>query len=847
MKFKILAVTLFLFVLMSGNTLAVQVTELSLENYGSSEGKYIDDSEYINAHFNCVGGDYNDAKINITKGSWWYSPSDFTETFLGDNTTQIGYNIDPDGLDGTGIYSFNGVCSGNGTDQETEVFKIYDLELNLISPTSTLELVQGDYMTTVFNFKKIIGSSTYDMDNAKFNVILTREGQELVISSNSEPNKVSGNLEIKSIISYIPSEKFYGLNDLTVEYSTRSEIKDSNEDIVKLNKAFELSFEDPTSIQMSSGGSLDVPVFVSCPKLGTEDLYDLEFDVDLDGSHEYIDGSEVSCSMSGTGLYRCVLPVSVPDKSAGSYELEIEGTYLSYYDSIEKEIYFTIPFEGELMYASGQIVNADIELQDMDTGKWYKTSVNSGTGKYSLDLLPGNYKLKMTCPQIEKIEIDGVSIGEGDEMITSNGPLSVDSFPGGESISGISSVKVVVFQFALEFDDAEIWMKYSDVDVPGSEEDMELYSCHDWNYGKRKCNGDWESESFNINMVTNIIHFNVTEFSAFILGNKKSMGMEITMDNDVYYSREYITFTGNVIDNEARAVENAKISYKIRDTSLSGSTYTDERGHFIAADLLAPSDEGTYVMEVTVEKIPYKEFTTTHPIKIRKKVEFGLIVPEEVSVNLDQSEQTTLKVVNTGQIDLGSISISARGISTEWYNIVPMTINNLTAGEEKTVTMNFKVPSEYCEEKCQIYHFVDITAKSDNGMEQMKSFTFQIKEGTEQEETSEGFSLPSFPTGNFVESISNPYVGVVIFIVVVFAFIFLMKRKDSGFGNKSYGGVKSFSNALSGGSLKPPTFFRKKQSYPNQSKRNRLNSRRVPRESIVPTLYEIKKSTRKWN
>lgn len=843
MKVKFfLPALLLLLACIPANAIAASITELSLQY---SE-RFIEDSPF-QASFKCSGGDYTGAEINISKGTWWYSPSSFTETPLGDNITLIQYNIDPKGLDGTGTYLFKGTCLGDPVSAASVNFDIYDYELEIISPSSTLEVSQGDYVTTVFTFKKVLGTSKYDVSDAKFNVILSRDNQELVIASNTKPNMVSGNLEIKSIISYVPSEKFYGLNDLIVEYTAKNSVRDAVNDVINLNRAFEMSFEDPAAIQMSSGGSINIPIFISSPKISSGELNVLEFDVSIDGYHESISGLDITCSISGTGLYRCVLPISVPDKPAGSYALEIEGSYLSYYDSISKEIYFTIPFTGTLTYASGQIVDAHIEMLNMETGKWYTASVNKGNGQYSLSLLPGTYTLKLSCPEIQKIEIRGVEIKEGCEMVSSNSPMSVDSFVGGSSIPGIDSVKLVVFQFALPFDDSDIWIKYNDVDVPGSEEDMELYSCHDWNYGKRKCNGEWKSLDFDINMVTNMIQFNVTEFSAFILGNKKEMSIEVTMDQDTYNSNEYITFTGNVIDNNANPVENAKITYKIKDTSLSGESYTDNRGHFLAADMRAPEPEGTYLMEITVQKSPFKSFTTTYPIKIKKKVEFTVVVPEEVKVNLDESRQITISVINTGQIDLQSISLSARGISTEWYNMVPMTINNLTAGTEKTVTMNFRVPSEYCIEKCQIYHFVDIIAKSDSGLEQMKSFTFQISENV-TEQVSTGFSLPSLPTGNVVESVSNPYVAVGIFIVIAFFFLFFMKRRNRTPGYKSYG-KKTFSggkDSLMGGALTPPTFF-KKGYQKNSFKSNfRSNYRNTPRESVVPTLYEIKKSTREW-
>ena len=846
MKLKTFIIALSLFLLFSsGNAMAVDVSGLTLDGL-DEHGIFIDDSHFT-AYFDCVGDDYTGAKITIIKGAASpFEPSGFTETPMGGNVTRISYNVNPGGLYGTGTYSFVATCYGNTTGTASKNFDVYNYELNIISPSGTLEKVQGDYITTEFSFKRIIDTIQQDVDGAKFNVILSRDGQELVLANSKTPDKYGGNLRINALISYVPNENFYGLNDLVVEYTSEN-IKDMVLNIIDLKKAFEITFEDSTPVQMSSGGSLDIPVFISSPLINPEDLYNIEFDITIGSSHESISGSEITCSQSGAGLYRCVLPVSIPDKSPGSYNLEIEGFYLSYYDKIEKEIYFTIPFTGSLTYASGQIVNAEIQLQNIDTGKWYSTTVNGGTGKYSLELLPGTYSLRLTSPEIKKIEIEGINIREGSEMVTANSPMSIDTFVGGGSIPGINSVKLVVFQFALDFDDAEIWLQYNDIDVTGSEEDLNLYSCHDWNYGKRKCNDEWINTPFSINMVTNMIHFNVTEFSAFILGNKKSMGLEVVMDKDGYYSREHITFTGNVIDNDASPIENAKITYKIKDTTLSGSTYTDERGHFVATDLVAPEGEGSYIMEITVEKNPYKSFITTHPIKISKNVEFTLIVPEEVKANLDESVQATITVLNSGQKDFNSVSLSVRGISTEWYSIVPMTINNLTVGSESVVTMNFHVPSEYCKEKCQIYHFVDVIAKSDDGTEQIKSFTFQINENV-TELITPGISFPSFPTGSITESISNPYVVVVVFIVIAFLFLFFFKNKGlSNFRNSRFSNRNK--SSFQGYTLNAPTFFKKSYTSPAKSApyKSKDFKRKVPRESIVPVLYDVKKTTREWN
>ncbi len=844
MKLSKFALMLILVLFFSPSVIAVSISDMSLE----FNERYINDGNFLSS-FKCNGDDYTGAKINITKGDWWYSPSGFTETPLGGNETQIAYNINPGSLDGTGVYHFTGVCLGNNTDSTSSNFDIYSYEIEIISPSSTVDVVQGDYVNTIFTFKKIIGTSEQNVDNAKFNVILSRSGQEFLLSNSKTPDQVSGNLEISSFVSYIPNNDFYGLNDLIVEYSSKPNIKDTASNKINIRNAFEISFEDPYPLQMSEGGSIDVPVLITSPIIDTSNLYELSFNVKIGGSQETISSSDMPpCSKNGDGVYRCVLPVSVPEKSAGNYDLKIEGNFQSYYDEISKDLYFTIPFMGTLTYASGQIVDAEIELHNLDTGKWYRTDVNSGTGKYSLEILPGNYRLKITSPQIERLELDGLYIGEEDEMITSNSPMSLDSFIGGGTIAGINSVKLVVFQFALEFDESQIWLKYDDIDVTGSENDLELYSCHDWNYGKRECNGDWDTVPFSINKVTNIINFNVTEFSAFILGNKKKTSLEVTMDKDKYYARDQVTFTGNVIDNkDASSIENAKVSYRIKDTPLSGFTYTDERGHFVASDLIAPSDEGAYTMEITVEKNPFKPITATHIIKVEKKKEFSVVVPEEVRVDLDKSVQEKINIINTGQKDFGSISVSARGISTDWYSIVPMTINNLSVGSEKSVSINFKVPSEYCEEECKIYHFVDVIAKSDDGYETIKSFTFRINENVTTV-SSDNFSLPSIPTGNIVGSISNPYVAVIVFIVLVFIVLFFLKRKKSSgikYNNNSFVSRKKFK----GGNLSPPTFF-KKGGYENPSNnapyRSKYKRAKTPRESVVPVLYRVKNSSKDW-
>ncbi|MCD6367652.1 MAG: carboxypeptidase regulatory-like domain-containing protein [Candidatus Aenigmarchaeota archaeon] len=813
-----------LVVVFSNNSLAVSIEDLSF----SGGNEYYVNGDHFTASFYCSGDDYQRAEINISKGSWYKipSPDDIVETPSGDKV-QISYNVDPNDLDGTGTYTFEARCVGNNTDASTKTFNVYDYELHIQSPTTPSNYVEGDYLTVTFTFKKKIGNNEYNVDDAKFDVLLSKGGQEIVLTTQRTPSKTSDGLEITVLIPSLPTGTVYGPYDLVVEYSPKPTVKDTVADVVNLEKAFSISFEDSSPIQMSDGGSVEMPVLVTSPLLTSENLQDLMFKVTIDDYKQTIDSTDMQpCSVEGTNTYRCVLPVSIPDEDPGSYDLTVRGIFQSYSDEVSKKVEFTIPFKGVLAYASGQIVDATIQLQNLETGKWYKTTVNKATGQYSLDLLPGTYKLKLTSPVIDSVEINGVKIDENSAMITSKNPIMIDSFVAKNKIPGIDCVKVVVLEFALDFDDAEIWMSYDDTDVKGDESDLELYQCHQWNFGQRTCTGEWKSIPFDVNTVANLVHFNTTQLSAFILGNKKAMGLEVTMDRDEYYSGEPITFSGNVIDSDGNAVKNAKVSYTIEGTNLTGSTYTDQRGYFVASDLIAPKDEGIYKMEITVEKNPYKTLKSDYTLKIKKKVDFSLIVPDEVTVNIDESKQAKLTLVNTGQKNFTSISVSLRGIPTDWYSIVPMSVDNLGIGDEKTITLTFKVPSDACKEKCQIYHFVDVVAKASNGIEKTKSFTLQINQTAPITTSSgfEGFSLPSLPTGKILSLPSNPYVGATLFVVILFLIVAILKTKRGG--GQSY---KFRARRVT------PKFFRLSPPSGQVGKN-------LPREKVVPVLHNVKEN-----
>ena len=123
MKLRFLVLLIPIVIIFSSSVNAVSISDATLE-YNE---RFIEDSRFLFS-FKCDGGDYTGALINITKGDWWYAPYDFTETPIGENLTQVAYNIDPQGLDGTGNYILKATCQAAVPDHASVGFEIYSFE-----------------------------------------------------------------------------------------------------------------------------------------------------------------------------------------------------------------------------------------------------------------------------------------------------------------------------------------------------------------------------------------------------------------------------------------------------------------------------------------------------------------------------------------------------------------------------------------------------------------------------------------------------------------------------------------------------------------------------------------------
>jgi hypothetical protein len=132
--------------------------------------------------------------------------------------------------------------------------------------------------------------------------------------------------------------------------------------------------------------------------------------------------------------------------------------------------------------------------------------------------------------------------------------------------------------------------------------------------------------------------------------------------------------------------------------------------------------------------------------------------------------------VNTGQTDYQHLTLSLSGIPDDYYNMTSE-IEQLKAGEEKKISIDFKIPEDAGITSHNGKLKVDY---NNNSLEQQ--FILSISSGvvnkTENISTNEGFKLPSIFTGNFV--LPTPRLDVLSFIgiaILTFSISFLLKGR----------------------------------------------------------------------
>jgi len=545
----------------------------------------------------------------------------------------------------------------------------------------------------------------------------------------------------------------------------------------------------PVTTQKISGeGKISISFSAKYKGEIINDISSSNIDVDILNS----DGDRVTSLVcddpifdASRGVY--TTDVLIPELSYGEYYLKVGLTYNG--DSITAdryvEIQFVIPFEGSIVDPKGHSIMTNIDVKNDNLGL-IRTTTDSN-GEFSTSLIPGTYDMTFDFPGMSA-NLYGVNISSPVEN-----PIKYDEFTPNVDIPGLHTAKLVVFECALPFSKVVLNIPYDDSKVI-DEQKIEVYTCHNWNFGRRACAGEWERiPDPKIDMVRNIVTVNMTHLSAFAIGERKSLYFSVDFPKDSFYMGEMFNVKGKVVDESGNPVKDAEISYWF-DSESPETSKTDEGG-FFTANLEAPKKEGGTVLHLRAEKEPFIPSEISQVLNVYKKSEITVTVPDTFAVEFNKPISLNATIKNTGQTNLSTVEISIDGLKSSWYVIYPSIIDSLSPGESKEVEIKFNVPKSDCaNEQCKTFYFVNVNAKSGETTSS-GTITLKLSSMNEQEQTdlsqtqATGFSIKSA-----MDFLKSPYVLTPILILIIIAvFIYLIKQKEkSRYSNYSTGYKKNY-------------------------------------------------------
>jgi len=478
----------------------------------------------------------------------------------------------------------------------------------------------------------------------------------------------------------------------------------------------------------------------------------------IDLKKEYLNitiGSDV-CSIqdiSQVGNYSYV-EILASDLSPGKHDLNIIFSYMDFVKDISEEIEYVLSISGSILNSDDEAVDTELRFKNDEIDETFVTESNSS---YSGRLPIGVYDLELIFPN-SKLFLDDVMIDEF------NNPIKFDKTAIETDLKDIEVIEIFVFEISLNYSDVYLEMEYDD-SLTSDEDNIVVYKCENWNFGKKTCSGDWDHINPEINEVENLIKVNTTTLSAFLIGYKKEMHLEFSLDKDEYFLKDTIKITGTVKDNDGSPIPDVDIKVSISDTSITASTESDNNGEF-SLEFQGPENEGTYTVSVTAEKSSLTSVSKSTTIKLVKKESLSIVIPSDIELKGGENASTEILITNTGKTDLFDLTLSLTGIPEEYYTSFTTQIDQIKIGEEKKLPITFIIPEDASEGS----HTGKFKVTYDDTYEEGE-FILTIlrsdKNETSSNSTSKGFQFPSIslPTAY----VALPFEGFDIISLSLFA------------------------------------------------------------------------------
>lgn len=624
-----------------------------------------------------------------------------------------------------GSYSLEVICENSlGANSSTiENFYVSELAAS-ITEVSPQDIYSSGDITVYFEMSK--DGSTIDSmseEGPYFSIFIDGNRKSLKVNP---PGYYSGK-GWGLIIG--PEEKGSYTIEVDANYS-RMRMQDSVD--INVKDDVELSIKSINDTQLNGGESISIEL----------EAYDRGEAIDLNENNTdfFIGGISLEpTSFTKTGnTYKVQLtaPILSPNQYFLTARLLRSGN--SYID--EKEVYYLISASGKI--TDGLDKPLYVQMDFMMNGIKNMTITTDSSGSYSSGMQPGTYDMNIKFPKSTAFFKD-VSIS------SFNDPLKHDSISD-PSIPGLNAIAAYFFELGLPYEYADLELSYNEKLVD-DERDLRVFSCQNWNSGRRSCNSNWIEEDADFDYVRNVAKVHTTSLAAYAIGMRQNLTVFVGTDKPLYYMNDTIKISGYVSSGNSR-IENASVRVWIPGTAFSQSMLTGPGGEFSTA-FTAAMAEGNYTVYAEAEKSPFGKITSSKRFEAVKKADIYIGSPATIRAQKGSNYIQKVDIMNTGQLKLTGISVEVSGLPDEWVSL-GVTPSQLEVGEKADIEIEFFVPDDAAIATSS----ASILVKS-NEIEKEKKIGFTVTENTstakiEANNTPSGsvlnFALPNIAFDNII-------------------------------------------------------------------------------------------------